>query len=109
MTYSEEFSRAAQRCEDNGLSLDKMNDACIAYEASYDNVRTIRLYDFLARTVTTVIEVASGNDSSHIEPFADIDGETLAYMRDKLTELGGNPPPLPAADGQRTLIGKGPR
>lgn len=109
MSYSEEFSRAAQRCEDNGLSLEKMNDACLVYHASYSNVHTIKVYDFLARTVTTVIEVKSGNDSSHIESFAAVDGETLAYMRDKLTELGGNPPPLPASDGQRGLITKGPR
>lgn len=109
MSHSEDFSRAAQRCEDNGLAFEKANDACIIYKTAYDNISTSKFYDFLARSVTTVIIVRTGNDTSHVEAFSDVDCETLSYMRDKLIDLGGNPPPLPAPDGQRSVLNKGPR
>lgn len=106
MSYSEDFSRAAKRCEDNGLTFERVNDACLAYTAEYSNVTTVTFYDFLARTVTTVVEVSSGNDTSHIQAFAAVDAETLAYMRDKLAEMGGNPPPLPKDDSVPSPIRK---
>lgn len=109
MSHSEDFSRAAQRCEDNGLAFEKANDACIVYKTAHDTIHTTKFYDFLARSVTTVVVVKSGNDTSHAEAFSDVDGETLSYMHSKLIDLGGNPPPLPAPDGQRSVLNKGPR
>lgn len=106
MSYSHEFSQAARKCEDAGLTFEKANDGCLVYSASHGNVETYKFYDFIARTVTTSVQVHSGDDNSHVEPFSAIDAETLAFMREKLTDLGGSPPPLP--DTKRNLISKAP-
>lgn len=52
------------------------------------------LYDFSLRLLT--IENTYNGGSTQVLPFSQLDRETLVEMRDKLIELQGKPPELPA-------------
>lgn len=52
-------------------------------------------YDFVTRTLAV-----RGNETLVVLPFGQLDTTTLEFFHAKLIELGGNPPPLPAASAQ---------
>jgi hypothetical protein len=60
-------------------------------------------YDFAGRTVVTTNWEKGG---VAVTPFSQVDRETLITMRDKLIELKGNPPELPAETSGPILPGK---
>lgn len=55
-----------------------------------NNNVTYSYYDFVQRAV--FLSVQGGYQ---ITPFAQLDREVLEHARNKLIDLGGNPPPLP--------------
>jgi hypothetical protein len=69
-----------------------------------DYAEMINCYDFLTRQMVMIgsYSVASNGRRGAAPlgtiPFSQIDREVLECMRDKLIELGGNPPELPSAD-----------
>ena len=103
---STEFSTAARQCEVNDFSFSRVSQGCLAYTKTHGTIKTVKLYDFIERGVTTVVEVARGNDTSHLHHFSEVDAETLHYMREKLIELGGTPPPLPQSITRSHVLGK---
>jgi hypothetical protein len=82
-----EFNASAQGLQENVFT--KVNDVCLLYYAgkshSYSGVHM--WIDFLARK--TII-----GDKQTVIKFSDDDRDTLEFMRNKLIQLGGNPPPL---------------
>lgn len=61
-----------------------------------DHRRNIYIFDFEFRTVTTVMRGgAGGKERTQILPFSQMDDAVIAAMREKLLELGGNPPEDP--------------
>jgi hypothetical protein len=81
---------------------DAFNDDDFDIERENDSVLSLRhgdvthYYDFLNRVRTTTYDSALTTT-----PFSQIDREVLIAMRDKLVELDGTPPELPAeAPGQ---------
>jgi hypothetical protein len=83
MSLSEAFNR--------GYDVYKENDAVL--RVSYDSIR--QFYDFLGRTVITIYD-GYNKGGVTTTPFSQVDRETLIAMRDKLVDLKGNPPELPA-------------
>ena len=59
---------------------------CVHYDTLYN------YYDFTARMLTT----CNGSNSVAVVPFSQLDHDTLIAMRDRLIDLGGTPPELPA-------------
>jgi hypothetical protein len=51
-------------------------------------------FDFLTRTM--VARTGSSESGLTVTPFSQLDREMLVAARDKLVDLGGNPPDLPA-------------
>lgn len=93
--FSSEFNSAAEKAaEDCSL----VNSVSILYATDSGTARIERVYDFLARQMVVSVQVRGGNDTTHVVAFSDIDRETLGFMREKLVELGGTPPALPAAE-----------
>jgi hypothetical protein len=76
---------------------DAFNDDDFEIDRENDSVLTIchgnitHHYDFLNRVRTTTYDNALTTT-----PFSQIDREVLVAMRDKLVELDGKPPELPA-------------
>lgn len=99
--YSDDFAAAAAK---SASKFKKKDDAVLLYNTTAQ-ADIYHYYDFITRNLYVRFE---SKDHSHIIPFRDIEPDTLAYMRDKLVELGGNPPPLPVSDAKRSLITKGP-
>ncbi len=95
------FREAAAYCANK---FSKKDDAVLYYK-TIAGADIYHFYDFITRNLYIRFE---SKDHSHIIPFRDVDPETLNYMRDKLIELGGNPPPLPAARDPFNPIRKGP-
>lgn len=52
------------------------------------------MFDFMTRTM--LARTGSSESGLTIIPFSQLDREMLVAMRDKLKELGGDPPELPA-------------
>jgi hypothetical protein len=72
----------------------KITDAVLAVSYDVFGVNNILVYDFVGRIMLTRTNHSDGGIS--VTPFAQLDRETLIEMRDKLIELKGNPPELPA-------------
>ena len=53
------------------------------------------VYDFNLRFLT--VRTGSSEGGAVVVPFADLDPDSLEALRDKLIELGGNPPELSAS------------
>ena len=56
-------------------------------------------YDFAQRVVMHHVQ-----GGSNLTPFAELDRDTLIAARDKLVELGGNPPGLPDAEAAKPAL-----
>ena len=71
----------------------KRNAVCLSYNSGKtdDFGGIVYRFDFLLRAVIIV-------DNKVTIPFREFDRDTLEFMHDKLIELGGNPPPLPAKE-----------
>jgi len=67
------------------------NVLCVSYQAR--GMTSYLVYDFMARVM--IVRTGSSDGGSHVTPFSQLDRETLVEMREKLIELGGNPPALP--------------
>lgn len=83
MSLSEAFNGNYSVCKENDSVL------CVSYGGVHN------YYDFLGRMVVTVYDGYNKGGVS-TTPFAAVDRETLIAMRDKLVELKGAPPELPA-------------
>jgi hypothetical protein len=68
------------------------NVLCVSYQAR--GMTSYMLYDFMARVM--IVRTGSSEGGGHVTPFSQLDRESLVEMREKLIELGGNPPELPA-------------
>jgi hypothetical protein len=73
---------------DDEFETNRENDAVLSVSQGY----FAHYYDFLNRMVMTVYDGSTLTTT----PFAQVDRETLIAMRDKLVELDGHPPELPA-------------
>lgn len=94
------FNEAAAHCANK---FSKKDDAVLYYKTA-GAVDIYHFYDFITRNLYVRFE---SKDHSHVIPFRDIDPETLSFMRGKLVELGGNPPPLPSVRDPFNPIKKG--
>ncbi|MDP2206731.1 MAG: hypothetical protein Q8K65_10555 [Alphaproteobacteria bacterium] len=60
-----------------------------------------RIFNFAAQSVTTIYSMWYGHavtSSLHVEKFSDLDSlDEVARMHEKLCDMDGHPPPLPAA------------
>lgn len=72
----------------------KENDSvlCVAYTTRGSS--NYLIYDFMARIM--IVRTGSSDGGGHVVPFSQLDRESLVEMREKLVELKGNPPELPA-------------
>lgn len=79
------------------LSFEFNNDYTAARKGDYVLVVSCNgshfCYDFAARMM---YGWGSGSGSYGVTPFSQLDREVLINMRDKLVDLGGKPPELPA-------------
>lgn len=89
--YSEDFTQCARKTFKN---FTKVDDACLLYKNTNDMRDVLRYYDFMTRTLTVR---CTHDTQSQVIQFRDLDGESLAFMRQKLVELGGTPPALAKA------------
>ncbi len=85
------FKSSAEKLDEDSFA--KRNPVSLTYYSgnSRDGYGTAYRFDFLLRVVTVV----DTKDTIH---FREFDRDTLEFMRDKLIELGGTPPPLPAKE-----------
>lgn len=61
-----------------------------------DHRRSIYIFDFEFRTVTTLSRGGpGGGEKAQVMPFSQMDDAVIAAMREKLVELGGKPPEDP--------------
>lgn len=58
------------------------------------------VYDFNLRFLT--VRTGSSDGGAVIIPFSQLDPDSLESLREKLVELGGNPPALPGAPPSRS-------
>lgn len=66
--------------------------------------KTIYIFDFEFRTVTTLSRGGTGGgEQAQVLPFSTMDQNVLEKMREKLVELGGDPPPLSQAMNKKGL------
>ncbi len=73
----------------------KANDYVLDISFYSSNQSTIyHTYDFMSRTLIT--GRSGGSVGFNVTPFSQLDRDALVTMRDKLVELGGTPPELPA-------------
>lgn len=87
--FSDDFAACARKMPRTSFA--KVDDACLLYKNTYDIRDIERYYDFLSRTLT----IRGTRDSqTHVIHFRDCDQESLAFMRQKLVDLGGTPPAL---------------
>ncbi len=68
------------------------------------HVTVYQTYNFLTRMLICNTTETKGGVT--VVPFAQLDREVLEFMHAELVKLGGNPPPLPAIEGNRSLISK---
>jgi negative regulator of replication initiation len=92
---------------ENAEVFEKLNDYTIS--ATHDFARQEqadpelrRIFNFAAQNITTIYSMwysRSVTSSMHVEKFSDLDSlDEVRRMHAKLHEMGGHPPPLPAAD-----------
>lgn len=62
-------------------------------------------FDFMTRTLVT--GRSSSSVGFNVTPFSQLDRDMLITMRDKLVELGGKPPELPAEAATLTKPARG--
>ncbi len=88
-----EFNASAENLNEQVFT--KVNDVCLLYYAGKtDRYSGVHMWiDFLSRK--TII-----GDKQTVIKFSDDDRDTLEFMRNKLIELGGKPPSLPAPQPQ---------
>ncbi len=105
MSYSEDFSAISKKMtfsKDNDVQL-LVKQPGIYYESSFR-------YNFMTRMLVYSSGVYNETSGAGVAPFSQLDPEMLAAMRDKLIELGGKPPALPASDSAPfSPIRKGPQ
>jgi hypothetical protein len=73
----------------------KENDNVLCVTYSTRGMTSYLVYDFMARVM--IVRTGSSEGGGHVTPFSQLDRETLVEMREKLIDLKGNPPELPAA------------
>lgn len=88
MSHTDEFAAAAGKTQSK---FTKIDSAVLCYKTTA-GLDMYHYYDFIARTVLIRVEQ---KEHINVVTFANADAQTLSFMRDKLIELGGNPPPLP--------------
>lgn len=70
------------------------NDYVLDVSFNSSNLSYIyQTFDFMSRTLVT--GRSSSSAGFNVTPFSQLDRDMLITMRDKLVELGGNPPELP--------------
>lgn len=78
----------------SGYTAAKLNDNVLGVSYSMaQGYNAYLAYDFAARVLLTR---ANGDGAFSVTPFSQLDRETLVNMREKLVELKGKPPELPA-------------
>lgn len=83
------------------LESDQVISSCISMRAG--SIYTA--YDFAARVMYS--RTGSSDGGVSVTPFDQLDRESVTFFRDKLTELGGNPAPLPWATQKLEKPGNG--
>ena len=87
-TAAEDFASAAAKA--GRLDYAKQNESTLRLYID----GTYHYYNFVMRAL---LSRTGGSDSGvTVTPFSQLDRESLEFMRDKLIELGGKPPALPA-------------
>lgn len=89
------------KSDDNVLAVEKkfgMPEGSFQFSSNREVYRkTIYIFDFEFSTVTALMHGARGGaEQSQVMPFSAMDDNVLTKMREKLVELGGNPPALSA-------------
>lgn len=87
MSLTEEFN--------DDYEAEKENDFVLSVSYSVKGYTTVLAYDFMAR-VMTLRTPDHGDGGAVVVPFSQLDREVLVKMRDKLLDLEGHPPELPA-------------
>ena len=86
-TAAEDFASAAAKA--GSLDYVKQNESTLRLYID----GTYHYYNFVMRALISRI---NGDGGCTVTPFSQFDHESLEFMRDKLIELGGKPPALPA-------------
>lgn len=99
MSYQDEFNKltAGNGKPHDGGEWSKLTPYTLKYTVMSGGTYLYQHYDFLSRIMTTHIQ--SSGPAVAVVPFAQLDPEVLAAMRQKLVDLGGTPPALPAERG----------
>lgn len=108
MTHADDFNTAAEKyAGDNSDTFTKDNEVQLSVTQPGDYYAAVYKFNFLTRMVLCNAGVYEKKSGMEFIPFSQLDREVLEFMRDKLIELGGHPPALPAKEGTRSLITKG--
>jgi hypothetical protein len=87
MAVSDEFNA-------NNYKASKINGFVLGIQYTTGGGSTTYLaYDFMARVL--IVRTGSSDGGAAVKSFAELDRDSLISMRDKLVQLGGNPPELP--------------
>lgn len=77
------------KSSDEVLTVDRM----LKPKYSFETPRTITyIFDFEFRTMTVMTAYGTAQERMSVHPFPTVDPALLDRMREKLVELGGNPP-----------------
>lgn len=85
-TATEEFAAAAEKAGDLGYARENASTLRILVGGAY------HYYNFVMRVM-----LSDESSGYVVTPFSQLDRDSLEFMRSKLIELKGNPPPLSAA------------
>lgn len=91
---------ADRRAEDPRHFAAKVNDNVLFTEFRADGFYQRTYFDFLSRTVSMLVY---SSNTDRTLTFDEMDPEVLQIHHQMLTELGGNPRPLPEAHSKPSL------
>lgn len=95
MSITDDFNKA-------GYTTRKVNGFVLS--VNYDTTggsSVYLMYDFMARVMIT--RTGDSGGGSVVRAFSELDAQSLQAMRQRLIDLGGNPPELAAPESQDTL------
>lgn len=93
------FADAADACR--GTQFTKADNASIRYQFDTSSTDIYHIYNFITRTLCVRLY---NKENFHVIPFREVDPDVLHFMREKLIDLGGTPPPLPAQDASTPTL-----
>jgi hypothetical protein len=89
------------KSSDEVLTVDRM----LKPKYSFESPRVMTyIFDFEFRTMSVITGYGSAGENISVHPFPTVDPALLERMREKLVELGGNPPAAGPLPGVKTAF-----